>query len=128
MLEPSSNYYHPVKAFGGTEALAILRRESIDLVLLDWYMPEVGGLEVLQEMRETPNLADIPVIVISGRYPETEVPKAGQNLIVVRTGKSSVFEIIGYLEALVDILPLKGVIDVESVQESPAAPADPLAS
>jgi CheY-like chemotaxis protein len=112
MLDASGGLYQPVKALGGTEALAILRRQPIDLVLLDWYMPEVTGLDVLQEMMKTPGLADIPVIIISGRLPDTEIPKDGQNLILVQTGKSSVFETISYLEALVKLLPLKGVTDV----------------
>jgi CheY-like chemotaxis protein len=128
MLESGGGQYHPVKALGGAEALAIIRRENIDLVLLDWYMPDVTGLELLQEMMGTPGLANIPVIVISGRYPETEISEDGQNFIHVRTGKSSVYETIGYTEALVEILALKGVTDVKSVQESLAAQAGPPAS
>lgn len=128
MLEAGGGHYRPVKALGGAEALAILRRESIDLVLLDWYMPEVAGLDVLREMMETPGLAGIPVIVISGRYPDADVPRDGQNLILVQTGKSSVFETISYLDALVEILPLKGVTDGESAPELPAAQVGPPAS
>ncbi len=79
-------------------------------------------------MKRTPDLAEIPVIVISGRYPDAETPKDGQELILIQTGKSSIFETIGYLEALVEMLPLKGVRDVESVQESPEALSGPPAS
>ena len=128
MLEASGGHYHPVKALGGSDALTILRRQPIDLVLLDWYMPEVTGLDVLKEMLRTPGLADIPVIVISGRYPDADIPKDGQNLILIQTGKTSVFESISYLDALVEMLPLKGITDVRSVQESSAVQADPPAS
>ncbi len=128
MLEAGGAHYHPVKALGGAEALAILRREPIDVVLLDWYMPEVTGLHVLREMMGTPSLANIPVIVISGRYPDTDTPKDGQNLILVQTGKSSVFETISYLDVLVENLPLKRVMDGESVRESPIVQAGPPAS
>jgi CheY-like chemotaxis protein len=128
MLEAGGGHYHPVKALGGAEALAILRREPIDLVLLDWYMPEVAGLDVLQEMMRTPSLSAIPVIIISGRYPDTDAPNEGQNLILVQTGKSSVFETISYLDMLVENLPVQGVTDGESVPESPAAPAGPQVS
>jgi signal transduction histidine kinase/CheY-like chemotaxis protein len=128
MLEASGGHYHPVKALGGAEALAILRREPIDLVLLDWYMPEITGLDVLREMMGTPALANIPVIVISGRYPDTDTPNDGQNLILIRTRKSSVFETISYLDLLVEILPLKGITDRGAVQESSATQAGPLAS
>jgi hypothetical protein len=79
-------------------------------------------------MMGTPSLVNIPVIVISGRYPDADTPKDGQNLILVRTGKSSVFETISYLDVLVENLPLKGVTDGESVQESPVTQAGPPAS
>jgi len=128
MLEASGGHYRLIKALGGADALAILKREHVDLVLLDWYMPEVTGLNVLQEMMGTPSLTDIPVIVISGRYPDTDHPKDDQNMILIQTGKSSVFETIGYLDALVEILPLKGVTDLRSVQESQATRAGPPAS
>ena len=128
MLEAGGGHYHPIKALGGAEALAILGRDPVDLVLLDWYMPEVTELNVLKEMMATPALADIPVIVISGKYPDTEISEDGQNLVLVRTGKSSVFETISYLDALVEILHLKGVSDVKSVRELSTAPADPPAS
>ncbi len=125
MLETGGGPYRPVKALGGADALTILKRDPIDLVLLDWYMPEVTGLDVLREMMGTPSLADIPVIVISGRYPDTDTPKDGQDLILVQTGKSSVLETINYMDALVEIL---GVTDGEPVQVSPAAQVGPPAS
>jgi CheY-like chemotaxis protein len=128
MLEASGGHYRPVKALGGAEAMSILKREPIDLVLLDWYMPEVTGLDVLRKMMRTPGLASIPVIVISGRFPDTDIPKDDQNLILVQTRKSSVFETIGYLDMLVENLPLKGVTDGESVPELPAAQAGPQVS
>jgi adenylate cyclase len=57
--------HRPVLADNGLSALAHLRREPPDLVLLDIRMPELGGQEVLQRMREDPALRHIPVIVVS---------------------------------------------------------------
>jgi len=37
------------------------------LVLLDLMMPDLGGVRVLEEMREDPQLAGIPVIVVTGK-------------------------------------------------------------
>jgi DNA-binding response OmpR family regulator len=37
------------------------------LVLLDLMMPDLGGVRVLEEMRDDPELADIPVIVVTGK-------------------------------------------------------------
>ncbi len=52
-------------AENGVEALAVLRRDPFDLVLLDIVMPEMDGYQVLDEMKRDRHLRDLPVIVIS---------------------------------------------------------------
>lgn len=52
-------------AQNGREALEMLRTQDFDLVLLDILMPEVNGIEVLQQVKGDPGLRDIPVIMIS---------------------------------------------------------------
>jgi CheY-like chemotaxis protein/signal transduction histidine kinase len=51
-------------ATDGVEALAALARESFDLVLLDLFMPRLGGIETLTEMRRRGDRT--PVVVLSG--------------------------------------------------------------
>ena len=52
-------------ATNGHEALNNLRSKSFDLVLLDIMMPDLNGYEVLERMRSSPELRNIPVIMIS---------------------------------------------------------------
>ena len=54
-----------VCAAGGHAALAMLGRETFDLVLLDVMMPDLDGLEVLERVKSAPATRDIPVIMIS---------------------------------------------------------------
>ena len=54
-----------VCAAGGHAALAMLGRETFDLVLLDVMMPDLDGLEVLERVKAAPATRDIPVIMIS---------------------------------------------------------------
>lgn len=58
---------HVLKARNGREALEMLERESVDLVLLDLQMPEIDGFAVLERMRERESLRKIPVIVVTGK-------------------------------------------------------------
>lgn len=53
------------QASDGAEALQILASDDIDLILLDILMPEVDGFEVLNQVKSSANLINIPVIVIS---------------------------------------------------------------
>jgi CheY-like chemotaxis protein len=53
-----------VEAGSGQEALAIVRRRSVDAALLDLHMPGDGGLEVLPKLRAT--RPGLPCIVYSG--------------------------------------------------------------
>ncbi len=55
------------KARNGKEALAAVRGEPPDLVLLDLMMPEMDGFGVLEAMRGDTACRDIPVIVVTGR-------------------------------------------------------------
>jgi DNA-binding response OmpR family regulator len=57
--------YQSDQAEHGQQALALLRQQRYDLVLLDIMMPELSGNEVLQQMKHDPQLRNIPVIVIS---------------------------------------------------------------
>ncbi len=54
-----------LEAYNGKEALSLMQTEKPDLVLLDLVMPEVDGQSVLEQMAADPDLADIPVIIIS---------------------------------------------------------------
>lgn len=51
----------------GSDGLEVMAHEHIDVVVLDLMMPGVDGWMTLMEMRKTPALAHIPVIVLSGK-------------------------------------------------------------
>jgi CheY-like chemotaxis protein len=54
----------------GREALACLRKQRPDLVIMDTMMPILSGLQVLEELEKSPDLKDVPVILMS----ETALP------------------------------------------------------
>ena len=57
---------HRVRAAkGGLEALALLRSEPVDLVLLDVMMPDLDGPAVLERLKQDPERRHIPVLMIS---------------------------------------------------------------
>jgi HAMP domain-containing protein/signal transduction histidine kinase/DNA-binding response OmpR family regulator len=56
-----------VTAGSGGEALAIMREQPCDCVVLDLRLPDMSGFEVLETIRDDPALADLPVVVFTGR-------------------------------------------------------------
>jgi signal transduction histidine kinase len=64
------------QAANGREALDTLRREPIDMVLLDLLMPEVDGFQVLAEMAADTELRGIPVLVISAVEETEDIARA----------------------------------------------------
>lgn len=65
--------YAVLEASGGREALEVIRGSDPDLVVLDIMMPEVDGYDVLQELRSTPDYADLPVVLLTARRQESDV-------------------------------------------------------
>ncbi len=51
----------------GRGALKILREDPPDCVVLDLKLPDISGFEVLEKMRDEASLADVPVVVFTGR-------------------------------------------------------------
>jgi DNA-binding NtrC family response regulator len=60
----------------GSRALALLSRQHFDLVLLDVMMPGPSGLEVLQTLRQTYALTDLPVIMATAMDQSADVVQA----------------------------------------------------
>ena len=59
--------FRVIKMFSSTPAIPAITQERPDLIILDIMMPDVSGLEVLRYVRREPELAPIPVIVVSAR-------------------------------------------------------------
>jgi len=48
-------------------ALELVRRERPDLVILDWMMPEVSGIEICRRLKADPELSGIPIYILTAR-------------------------------------------------------------
>ena len=59
----------------GQEALETIRRQPPDVVLLDWMMPEVDGLETCRRLKADPQTAGIPVVFLTAKSQEAEIQR-----------------------------------------------------
>lgn len=70
--------YQIVEASSGFEALRLLPRDHIDLILTDINMPDINGLELISYLRINPNYMDIPVFIISSEGSAKDIEKGKQ--------------------------------------------------
>ena len=67
-----------VEASSGFEALRLLPRDQIDLILTDINMPDINGLELISYLRANQNYKDIPVFIISTEGSAKDIEKGKQ--------------------------------------------------
>jgi two-component system chemotaxis response regulator CheY len=83
-----------MEAGNGKEALRILGEQRIDLVLLDWNMPELSGLDFLKRVRGQEAFKNLPIIMItseSARYNVVEALKNGATDYIVKPVNEKIF-------------------------------------
>ena len=81
-----------VEAGDGQEAWEQLEQESFDLLLTDWNMPRMSGLELLQKVRASDQLKKLPVVMLTTRNNKEDIIsalKAGVNNYVTKPCKSA---------------------------------------
>ena len=67
--------FHMVEASSGFEALRLLPRDHVDLILTDINMPDINGLELIRYLRANPNYKNIPVFIISTEGSAKDIEK-----------------------------------------------------
>jgi len=87
MLAASERPYHVHRAYGGERGLLALRARKPDVVLLDLGMPDLDGFQVLDEIRQDPDLADTPVILLTAtNYVEDALTRRPSQISIRRPG------------------------------------------
>jgi two-component system, OmpR family, alkaline phosphatase synthesis response regulator PhoP len=64
-----------LKCTSGREALAVIAREALDVVILDIMMPDVDGYEVLHHIRSLASTATLPVIFLTAKSTPADIEK-----------------------------------------------------
>ncbi len=60
------------KAEDGEEALLLIEEENPDVIVLDWMLPNVSGIEICRRMKQKPETRSIPIIMLSARSEEVD--------------------------------------------------------
>ena len=71
--------YEVLTAADGQQALETVAKEHPDLIVLDWMMPQLNGMETLKRLKANPATADIPVIMLTAKSQDADVFKGWQS-------------------------------------------------
>lgn len=74
--EISKQGFEVLIAYNGKEALSLIKEHFPDAVILDLYMPGMGGIELLKEIRNDPKTKDLKVVVLTISAKEEDKNKA----------------------------------------------------
>lgn len=66
-LEYSNYGFKVLHAHDGKEALQKAKQKLPDVIIMDWMMPKLTGIEVIRELKIDPRTVDIPVIITTGK-------------------------------------------------------------
>jgi two-component system phosphate regulon response regulator PhoB len=64
--------YNVIEAADGEEALTVVSERLPDLIILDWMLPVMSGIEVCRQLRRKPRSRDIPIIMVTARGEESD--------------------------------------------------------
>mgnify|MGYP000510770956 CR=1 FL=1 len=65
----SQEGYHILKAYDGLQAIEIMKKEEVHLILLDIMMPNLDGIRATRKIRET---SSVPIIMLSAKSEEVD--------------------------------------------------------
>jgi CheY-like chemotaxis protein len=127
------NYFPGMRiedAVNGRKAQAMLAKEAFDLVLCDWEMPEMSGLELLTWCREQDNLKSMPFVMVTSRGDKENVVQAIQAGVSGYVSKPFTNEqlITKVKQALHKVGKLDALVNIAATKTSPAFANDSLSA
>ncbi len=70
------NIENVVEAENGKHALTVLQNDTVDLIISDWIMPEMTGIEFLKACKADDNIKNIPFIMVTAEAQKDNIMEA----------------------------------------------------
>ncbi len=116
MFEAAKSPLNIQTAHNGKMAIAAMRNEIPDIVLLDMIMPEMGGVEVLRAMTSDQRLCHVPVIILTGDdIREISQGDPESDVVIQRAGGLTPMEVLTCIKAAVSISKPVAKIEQENL-------------
>ena len=70
------DFQNIIEAEDGSAALDVLKRTKVDLIVSDWNMPRMTGLELLKQVRSTESIKDTPFLMVTAEAQKENIVEA----------------------------------------------------
>ncbi len=94
--------YQVESAFSGGQALEVLQRRPIDLVLLDLGLPDMDGFALVERIRANPAWRTMPIVVVSGQEEMDNLQSLRGPLIIARREGLRPGEVVQWMQKVLD--------------------------
>ncbi|MBU6498032.1 MAG: phosphate regulon transcriptional regulator PhoB [Rhodospirillales bacterium] len=111
--------YRVEEAADGQEALTRITETQPDLVLLDWMLPVISGIEVCRQIRRRPNTRELPIIMVTARTEDQDAVRGlntgADDYITKPFNMEALFARIRALLRRTSTVPTKGRLDFHDI-------------
>lgn len=104
LLKNKSLNFDSIEADNGKDAFDILEKGDIDVLLVDWNMPKLNGLDLVKKLRSMDKYLSLPIIMITSeaaKYNVIEAVKAGVNDYLIKPIGDS--DLIKKIEQVIEV-------------------------
>ena len=106
-------------AYDGADGIRMMQEDKPDLLMLDVLMPGMDGFAVIEAMRGSPDLADIPIVLISAKGASELITPAITGRISLRRGCGyTPLELVSCAQALIDSINPRADMQLERARGS----------
>ena len=87
LMKNKKIHFELLEADNGVDAYKILETDDIDILLVDWNMPQLNGLDLVKKLRSHNKYVKLPIIMITSeaaKYNVIEAVKAGVNDYLIK--------------------------------------------
>jgi signal transduction histidine kinase/CheY-like chemotaxis protein len=106
MLQGTQPAYQMFRAYTSKEALARVRAQALDVVILDLSLSNNDNIALISKLKNSPKTTNIPIIAISGREEDEAIPD--RPITIFNPKGFTPTEILKYLQAILSAVPPAG--------------------
>jgi len=118
MIQTEYQHINIMKAYSGKDALSKINLFKPEVAILDIILGDLDGIQVLKNIRSTPQISNTKVILVSAQDPNLKNPKGGMSFEVVRKEGFSVLETINFCKLIASQLHLRYLTEKEHSPKS----------